>query len=155
MEILATLDDINGNLDRNIAEATAENSSLLQVSVSRVVRAYLSGVVNDQILWSWKTPDDTPEVVREIAAKMIAAQVWFNQISRTSTEISPDNVAQKRYNEAMDLLNKIVSGEIVITITDPGTGVSVPITTDVASLGLADFWPVDDTDRAFSVGMQL
>jgi hypothetical protein len=39
-EILATLDDVNGNLDGEVIEATADNSNLVQVSVARVVRGY-------------------------------------------------------------------------------------------------------------------
>jgi hypothetical protein len=156
-EILASLDDINAELPSEetdgstsgyptVVEATDENTYLLQVSVARVVRGYLSGAVDSVTLMGWDQPTDTPEVIRVIAAKFIAAQLFFNQSARTSLTIDDQSFAQKRYDEAMDMLNKILEGVILL-------GPEVPVVT--ASLDLLDFFPVDDTDRAFTRSMEL
>src|SRR4051794_33232194 len=113
-EILASLDDIKANLDENVADATDENTELLQISISRIVRGYLSGIVDNVTLQGWRTPEITPEIIREAAAKLIAAQHYFNEISKTSPIIDADSYAQKLYDEAMAILQKIVDGVIVI-----------------------------------------
>lgn len=156
-EILASIEDINSELPSRdtggttsgypvVVEATMENTALLQISIARVVRAYLSGVVDSAILMGWDNPTDTPEPIRPIAAKMIAAQLYFNHASRTNLTIDERNFAQIRYNEAMDMLNKIIAGEILL-------GPEVP--TESAAMGEEDGFPVDDTNRAFSMGLEL
>jgi hypothetical protein len=158
VEILASVDDINAylpGLDTGgstsgypvVVEATMDNTVLLQVSTARVVRGYLSGVVDSTTLMSWDTPPETPDIVREAAAKMIAAQLYFNHASRTSLVIEDNSFAQRRYDQAMTILQKIVNGQIVI-------GDGEVVTPPDAMSGL-DFHPVDDTDRAFTMGMEV
>lgn len=149
-EILASLDDINANLPSEdqgaTVVATDANTGLLQVSVARVVRGYLRYVIDQPVLLSWDTPASTPDLVREIAAKFIASQLFFNETAKSSLDIGPDSFAQKRYDEAMALLNGIVAGNIILDdVVIIGTG----ILTDL------DFFPVDTTNRAFSMGMIL
>jgi hypothetical protein len=157
MEILVLTEDINAELPGKetggttsgypvVVEATMENTSLLQVSVARVVRGYLSGTIDSTTLMSWDQPADTPEIIRVVAAKMIAAQLYFNHASRTSLTIEERNFAQIRYNEAMEILNKIIAGEIILIETPPEA---------TAAMDPEDHFPVDDTDRAFTMGMQL
>lgn len=156
-EILASLDDINTELPSDevgassseypmVVTATDDNSNLLQIAIARTVRAYLSGTVDSVILMGWNSPANTPETIRVAAAKLIAAQLYFNQTARTSLTIDELSFAQKRYNEGMDILNKIISGEIIL-------GAEVPTTTP--ALTVLDFHPTDDTDRAFTMGMEL
>jgi hypothetical protein len=149
-QILASLDDINANLVSDaphVVRATDENTHLLQISVARVVRAYLSRLIPSATLIVWDLSSDPPvippDVVREIAGKMIAAQLYFNETSKTSITIEDRSFAQKRYDEAMALLNGIISGDIVIE------GIVTEEMTDL------DFFPVDDTDRAFTMSMEL
>lgn len=153
-EILANLDDINANLpsqddpaglSNGVIEATDANTSLLQISVARIVRGYLSGTINNVTLMGWDEPDATPDIIREVASKLIAAQVYFISASRSSLEIADKSFSQRMYDSAMVILNKIISGEIILE--------EVPIET--SSLSLDDAWPVDDTDRAFTMGMVL
>ena len=147
-EILASLDDVNGNLDGEVIEATADNSNLVQISVARVVRGYLAALVDAPTLMSWNTPETTPDIIREIAAKLIASQVYFNLASRQSIAWTTDNFAQHLYDEAMKLLQGIIDGEIPIGL--PG---EVPPSSP--NMSDADYFPIDDTDRAFTVGMIL
>lgn len=145
-EIMASLADINANLDGEIIQATPDNSAIVQISVARIIRGYLSRVFSNAILLSWNKPTNTPEIVREIAGKLIASQVYFNKAATQSLEVTDDNFAQRKYNEAMTLLRQILSGEIVI-----------PDETYDLESGLSnlDFFPVDDTDRSFTKGLQL
>lgn len=146
-EIMATIDDVNGNLDGEVIEATADNSNLIQISVARVIRGYLSATVDTTTLMSWSSPDNTPETVREIAAKLIAAQVYFTEAARQSFMIEDNNYAQRLYDEAMKMLQGIIDGNIIIgDVGDVGP---------VSSMGDGDYFPIDATDRAFTMGMVL
>lgn len=146
-EIMATLDDVNGNLDGTVIEATADNSNLVQISVARVIRGYLSPLYDSATLMGWATPEDTPETIREIAAKLIAAQVYFHLAARQSFDINDDNYAQRLYDEAMKMLQGIIDGTIIV-----GEEGEVPVG---PGLSEGDYFPVDDTDRAFSMSMEL
>lgn len=145
-EILATLGDVNANLDGTVVEATAENTNRIQISVNRVVRGYLSRVVPAAIVATWTSPENTPDIIREIAAKLIAAQLYFNQTAKSSTVVGPTNYAQILYNQAMALLNQVVTGDIPIPDI---------VLTPIETLGTTDYFPVDATDRAFTMGMNL
>jgi hypothetical protein len=145
-EILASLDDVQANLDENVAAPTDENTHLLQISIARIVRGYLAGLVDNVVLQSWRTPDSTPDIIREAAAKLIAAQHYFNEISQTTNIIDPDSYAQKLYDRGMAILNGIIDGQIVVEDIDVTVG---------GELTALDFFPVDATDRAFTLGMEL
>jgi hypothetical protein len=153
-EILASVDDINAELPSEspeaVAMATLDNTDLLQISVARVVRGYLGRLIPRETLMSWSSPDSTPDIIRVIAAKLIASSHYFNQTAKTSLDIDPNSFAQKRYDEAMALLNGILDGSVII---DDGTGGGDLITSD--NLTDLDFFPVDETDRAFTLGMEL
>ena len=151
MEILASIDDINAELpsqdDSPVIEATEENSNLIQVSVARIVRGYLSPVVDGATLMSWDEPIATPDIVREAAAKLIAAQLYFTYAARTSLTIDVRNFAQLLYDQAMAILNGIIAGTILLGPTVPPAA--------MAAIELEDGFPVDDTDRAFTMSMEL
>lgn len=145
-EILASIDDINGNLDGNVVTATPANTGLVQINVARQVRGYLSRIIDTATLVSWNSPATTPELIRLAAGKLIASQLYFNETSRTSLIIDRDHYAQKLYDEGMAILNSVITGEEVIE------GVVVESIEAVDNL---DFFPVDSTDRAFTLGMNL
>lgn len=148
--ILASLEDINANLpsqdEQPVIEASDENTDLISTSVARVVRGYLSGVIDNVTLMSWVDPVSTPETIREIAGMLIAAQLYFNFAARTSLTIEERNFAQLLYDKAIAMLQQIVDGMIII----PGI-ISVP----PGVLTGLDYFPIDDTDRAFTMGMNL
>lgn len=146
MEILANLDDINQFLDQTVAEATNENTSLIQVGVARVIRGNLYPVIDQVILQGWRTPNNTPEIIRELAGMFIAAQHYYNEWSKTNNIIDDDSYPQRLYDRAIALLRQILSGEIIIP--------DVPIQS-TGNLTADDFFPVDDTDRAFTRSMEL
>lgn len=145
-EILANLDDINANLDAEMIVATADNTKYIQISVARVVRAYLSRIIDNPTIYSWITPDVTPDIVREVAGKLIAAQLYMDKMSRSTTDIAQTHYAQVLYNQAMAILNQIIEGDIPI----PNV-----VTTPIEGLTTADFFPIDSTDRAFTMGLKI
>jgi hypothetical protein len=146
-EILASIDDINANLDKNVVvAATPENTNLLQISVARIIRGYLARAIDTATLVGWDSPPNTPDIIREAAAKLIAAQLYFNETSRTSITVEDTHYAQKLYDRAMEILNGILGGTIVIENVTVGS---------ISELSDLDFFPTDDTDRAFTLGMQF
>lgn len=145
-EILASLDDINGNLDGEQWVADDDNTALLQISVARIIRGYLSRVIDNGILLGWNAPETTPELIREAAGKIIAAQLYFNFTAKTSSEITENSFAQKRYDEGMAILTSISEGTTIIPDL---------VLVNIESMSTLDFFPVDDTDRAFRLGMEL
>jgi|SRR5215471_793981 len=149
VEILASTDDVNGNLDGEVIEATPDNTALIQLSVARVVRGYLAALVDAATLMAWDSPEATPDIIREIAAKLIAAQLYFVMAARQSFMIDDHNYGQRLYDEAMKMLQGIIDGTIPLPpdIVPPGEG-----TMNMSGL---DFFPVDATDRAFSMGMLI
>lgn len=147
-EILASLEDIQAHLPDRIVVADEDNTVLIQISVARIIRGYLarSNAIDNSVLLSWTDPAGTPEIIREIAGMLIASQLFFNKIAESSTEIDDDNFAQRMYDKAIAMLEAIVLGTLIIVdvVIDEGT-----------SMNDLNFFPIDDTDRAFTLGMEL
>jgi len=85
----------------------------------RIVRGYLAGVVASAVLGTWVIPATTPTIIRAIAGRFTAALIYRTRYSENS--LNDPEFAQNKYNEAMAMLNKIISGELVIDGVDPGT----------------------------------
>ena|SRR5215471_8269564 len=151
-EIMATLDDVNAHLDGEVIEATPDNTDLVQVSVARLIRGYLGRMVDSVTLASWSTPDATPDIIREIASMLIAANVYFHESARTSLTIEDNNFAQRLYDQAIALLQGIIDGQITI---DGGGGATNGEIVSPEILSIEDFFPIDATDRAFTMGQQF
>lgn len=154
---LCSVDDINSYLPTGesapqvVVEADDVNVQLIQISVARIIRGYLSRILSTATMASWSDPEHTPDIIREVAAMLVASQLFINQVSATSLDVDERHWAQVLYDRAVLLLNAIVSGQV--EIVDPDGG-DTPIETGEFMTDL-DFWPVDDTDRAFSMGMEL
>lgn len=150
-EILASLDDINAELPSDekvpVVVADDDNTALIQIAVARIVKGYLGRVIDNSVIAVWQTPETTPELVSTIAGKLIASQLYFNKTAEKTTDIADEHFAQRKYNEAMKMLQEIIDGLLVLDI-----GVVVD---DAQQLTSADFFPVDDTDRAFTMGQQF
>jgi hypothetical protein len=147
VEIFATIDDVNGNLDGQVISADSNNSSLVQIGVARIIRAYLGKLVGDGMN-AWVSPDTTPATIRQIAGMLIAAQVYFNSAAPTSLLIDDVNYHQRLYDRAMAMLQGIIDGTIDIGLGDV-------VVAPVDELSELDFFPTDDTDRAFTLSMEL
>lgn len=148
-EILASVRDVNAYLEDQVVKADDTNTELLQISVARIVKGYLSGVVPSTSLALWATPEDTPDIIRECAAMLIASQLFFDKTILTTVEVDQRHYAQILYDRAMAILQGIVDGTILLP--DDGGVIVEP----VGSMSTLDFFPIDDTDRAFTMGQQL
>jgi hypothetical protein len=148
----ASIDDINAylpdgsNITGPAVTADDVNTEKIGLSVERVIRGYLSRVISVATMASWDTPANTPEIIRECAAMLIAAQLYFDQVAASSLDLDLRHISQLLYDRAMAILNGILAGEIIIE--------DIPVET-VAAMNLENFFPIDDTDRAFTLSQQL
>lgn len=147
-ELLASVRDVNAYLEDQVVKADDTNTELLQISVSRIVKGYLAGVVPSTTLATWATPDTTPDIIRECAAMLIASQLFFDKTILTTVEVDQRHYAQLLYDRAMAILQGIVDGTIVL----PGDDAAVE---PVGAMSTLDFFPIDDTDRAFTMSQEL
>lgn len=151
-EIMASNDDVNAFLDGTVVYATDENTDLIQISISRIIRGYLARIYDTALLAGWSTPDTTPDIIREIAGMLIASQLYIDKISGQEFTVYDQHYAQILYNRAMQMLQMIVDGSLVVT--DPITGEPIEPTAG-ESMSETDFWPNSPLDRAFTMGMVL
>ena len=115
---LASLDDVNMHLPTDKLEIEQPELDLFGLDAERIVRGYLAGVIPATTLALWASPDDTPELIRAIAGRLIAAFYYRERYSEDSLE---DPIyAQTKYNEAMALLQGIIDGSItLVDLPDP------------------------------------
>jgi hypothetical protein len=114
--ILASVDDINTFLPTDKLDASSAGAeaaiNLLEIEVARLITGCLSGVFTPTVLASWDTPDDTPDYIRSIAGRLIAA-MWYAQRYSEDLE-TPSNFAQNLYNIAMGMIQCVRIGEVII-----------------------------------------
>lgn len=150
-EILASLDDINVHLPDDKAKITDSDDDKLQIDIARYVRSLLSGFVSAATLVGWDVPNNTPELIRGIAGRLIASK-WYSTLY---SEDIPDGskFAQNLYNEANMMIDDVRIGRRILI---DAAGVAIPITGGI-SLDSTDFWPNDSSggpkftmDKVFS-----
>lgn len=142
-QLFADLDDINAHLAYDKIKMQDGQDDLLQIDAYRLIRSRLSATFTLALVDLWVDPDTTPEMIREIAGKLIAAK-WYAQLV---SEDEPDGsaYAQGLYNEAIASLEDIRSGNITIIDAD-----GLELTTDTIST--TSFWPNDTIAPSFTVG---
>lgn len=148
-ELYASLEDINAHLESHKAAIEDAEDDVLQVDVFRFIRSKLVGTFATTILSLWTDPDSTPELVRAIAGRLIAAK-WYMQIY-TEDDPEPSTYSQFLYDEALSMLQQIIDGGLIVI--DPVTEEPYPGVTS-GLLGEADFWPSDDAPK-FTMGMEF
>jgi len=147
-----TVDDINAylpdgsNAASPAVEADSVNVAKIQLSVERVIRGYLARILSTATMAAWDEPVNTPDIIREVAAMLEAAQLFFDQVAASSLDLDDRHIAQVLYDRAMLILNDIISGQIIV----PNVIVDTPET-----MSLENFFPIDDTDRAFTLSQPL
>lgn len=109
---LAELDDINVHLPDDKIKLQDADDDARQLDAERVVKARLSGTFSPVTLASWSTPNDTPSIIREVAGKLMAAMHYAKKFS--SEVVGVPEYAQWLYDQAMETLDGIVLGTIVI-----------------------------------------
>lgn len=148
-ELYATIEDINAHLPPGKAEIEDAEDDLLQVDAFRFIRSKLIGTFATTTLALWIDPDSTPEVIRAIAGRLIAAK-WYMEIYAEDSD-EDAAYAQRLYDEAMSMLQQILDG--TITVIDPTTEEPYP---DVQTGMLTDasFHPSDDNPK-FTMDMEF
>lgn len=109
---LVNLDDINVHLPEDKLAALDADDDPSCIDAARIVKAKLSGTFSPTVLAGWTTPETTPEIIRAIAGRLVAALYYSRAFSAETTE-APE-YAQNLYNEAMSMLMQIVTGDMVI-----------------------------------------
>jgi hypothetical protein len=142
-EILASLNDVNTHLPDDKAKMKDSDDDLLQIDAARYIRSLLTGFFSVTTLNGWDTPANTPETIRGIAGRIIAAKYYATLYSEDIDTTS--NYAQSLYNEANQMIDMIRVG--TITVVD-SSGNEVP-TESGGALESDDFWPNDTTDGPF------
>jgi hypothetical protein len=136
-EILASLADVNTWLDAKVSMSDADDDDL-QIDAQRIIKSTLAGTFTPTILYGWDSPSNTPELIRGVAGRLIAAYWYKEKYSEDDTDIPP--YAQSLYDEAIQMLKDIRSG--VLTVLDDNDEAIA-----VSGLEPIDtwFWPNDTT----------
>ncbi len=133
--MLATLNDIQKFLPEHKVEANVANTAQWQIEATRIVKAKLSGTFTAVTLHSWDTPEDTPPIISSIAGELVAAYLYRALYSEDETVVPI--YAQTLYNEAIQMLNDIRDGFLVVLDEN-----DVPIEgVTTTSMGTGDFYP--------------
>jgi hypothetical protein len=149
-EILASLNDINTHLPDDKAKMQDSEDDLLQIDAARYVRSLLAGMFSSTTLSGWDSPANTPELIRGVAGRIIAAKYYAKLYSEDVADTSA--YAQGLYNEANSIIDGIRNGTyIILDASDNPIPVENPVTS-----GEGFFWPDDTTlGPFFTMGQVL
>lgn len=112
-ELLASLNDVNGWLTEDKLEATGANSAQAQIEAWRLIRGQLASSFTPVTLAGWVDPNSTPDLIRGIAGRLIAAYIYRAVYSEESDTVVPA-YAQLLYNEAISMLADIRAGNLTV-----------------------------------------
>lgn len=146
---LADLGDINVHLPDDKLEVDTARYAPYQLDAERIVRGFLAGYITPVILAGWTTPETTPQLIRAIAGRLVAAFYYRERYSEDS--LDDPQFAQVKYNEAISWLMAVKEGTLTLEELEEGDIVGGNnLTTDM-------FAPNDDTLPApfFTMGMTL
>lgn len=130
--------------DKLKVEAIPDDLAKVKQDAERIIRGYLAGVFDAATLAAWSTPDTTPGQIRAVGGRFAAALIYRVRFSESS--LDDPEFAQKKYDEAMFMLQEIIAGRIVLD------GV-VDVATDFSN---DFFWPNSNTaDPKFAMDSQF
>src|SRR5580765_7490809 len=104
-ELLASLEDINTHLPGDKAKMVDSDDDLLQIDASRYIKSLLAGYFSSAVLTSWNSPVNTPETIRGVAGRVIAAKYYATLYAEDIPTVS--EYAQQLYNEANAMIDGI------------------------------------------------
>jgi hypothetical protein len=84
----------------------------VKTDVERIIRGSLAGVIDSAAMALWTAPEDTPALVRAIGGRLGAALIYRLRYSEDS--LDDPQYAQVKYNEGMSMLEKVISGKLII-----------------------------------------
>lgn len=143
----ADLDDINTHLPTDKLSVTAGLEPRLSLDAERIIRGYLVGVIAPATLAAWVDPAHTPELIRSISGRLIAAAYYATRYSEDSPDIP--KYAQNKYNEAINILQRIQTGKVVLVEPDGTT-----VDRNAAQFD-TDWFRPNDSKPAFTMGQKF
>lgn len=146
MANFASEDDINVHLPLDKIQVDSARYTLLELDAQRIVRGYLAGYIDAATIATWVDPSSTPELIRAIAGRLVAAFYYRERYSEDS--LDDPQFAIVKYQEAIAWLVAIQMGTM-----DIGTTVDGGLT-----LEESDFYPNDtvtDEGPFFTMTMEL
>lgn len=138
--------DANKFLDGTTISVTDADDDGEQLSAETLIRAYLTYRVPAAVMATWDVsvlPASVPQLVREIAGRLVAAYRYRKLASEDNGSIQP--YAQSLYEEAVQMLEDILAGKLSIPEVDPGT------LEETNHLTVGMFLPNDTTQDPFPV----
>lgn len=115
-EVLASLSDINAHLPSNVQIDNSVDDSL-QVDALRLIRGQLVTIFTPAVLVSWDKPDDTPELIRSIAGRLIASKYYARLVSGETGDAEPP-YSISLYQQAVGILADIRAGIQIVVDSD-------------------------------------
>ncbi len=110
--------DIQAHLpvDKLVLESIPDSLDEVNLDVERVIKGYLSATYSALTLASWADPDTTPEYIRAIGGRLAAAFIYRLRLAQDF----PDDAeyARLKYDEAMAMLQLVVTGAVVLPEVD-------------------------------------
>lgn len=138
-------DDVNIHLPADKLQITDADLPIWDREAGRIIRGYVASTFTPTVIASWADPLTTPEVIRGIAGRLIAAAYYAERFSEDDTDYP--KYAQHVYDEAIAMLTGIQKGTTTVMSVD-GT----QVLSEQRSLSPDDFYPNDATNRLFSMG---
>lgn len=140
----ADLTDVNTHLPEDKIPMDSSEIDPFALDAERIIRGYVGGVIPYATYNAWADPSHTPELIRAIAGRLIAAAFYAERYSEDDPNIPA--YAQNLYNQAIAYLMAIKAGTQIVIETD-GTTLDV----NSSELSNADFRPNDlSTPPAFT-----
>lgn len=118
----ANLNDANVFLASDRLQLTDATFGPLELDAERIIRGYVGGIVTPEKLASWASPETTPEIIRMIMGRLIAAAYYVRVYSEN--QMTLPEYAQNLYNMAIGYLMGIQKGSQVIIEVD-GTTIDI------------------------------
>lgn len=119
----ADLKDVNAHLPQDKLPMDSGTMPRFELDADRIIRGYVGGVIPITVINAWADPDTTPEIIRAIAGRLIAAAYYAERYAENSNEDAA--YAQRLYNQALLDLTGIQNG--TITVVDVG-GTTIALT---------------------------
>ena len=136
----AGVSDVNVHLPDDKAQILDGEMPNLLLDAERTINSRLASTFEATDFASWTEPAETPEIIRAIAGKLVAAKFYANLVAEDQADGSV--FAQNLYNEAIQELNDIRDGILTVIGVDGN-----PLIND--SLTETSFLPNNSTQDPF------
>lgn len=143
----ADLGDVNNHLPEDKIAIDSSTIEPFALDAERIIRGYVGGVIPYATYNAWASPTTTPELIRAIAGRLIAAAFYAERYAENSNDVPA--YAQNLYNVAISMLLGIKAGTQIVIEADGST-----IDVNANKLGSLDFRPNNSSIApAFTRGM--